>query len=41
MAGNDTRLLVVAGGVAGQLEDLSCQVFEHGCEVYGSTWLRM
>ena len=37
MARDDTGLLVVARSVAGQLEDLSCQVFEHGCEVDGST----
>lgn len=37
MAGDDTRLLVVAGGVASQLEDLSSQVFEHSSQVHGST----
>lgn len=34
---DDTGLLVVTSCVAGQLEDLSSQVFEHGCEVDGST----
>lgn len=34
---DDTSLLVVAGGVASQLEDLSSQVFEDSCEVDGST----
>lgn len=37
MAGNDTGLLVVTSGVTGQLEDFSCEVFEDGCEVDGST----
>ncbi len=37
MAGDDTGLLVVASGVAGQLENLSCQVFKYGCEVDRST----
>jgi len=37
MAGNDTGLLVVARGVAGQLEDLGCQVLKDGCEVDGGT----
>ena len=37
MAGDDTGLLVVARGVAGQLEDLSGQVLEDSCEVDGST----
>lgn len=37
VAGDDTRLLVVAGGVASQLEDLSSQVFEHSSQVHGST----
>ena len=40
MTGDDTGLLVVARGVAGQLEDLSCQVFEDGCEVDGRAWMR-
>lgn len=38
MAGDDTRLLVVARGVAGQLEDLSGQVLKDGCEVDGRAW---
>lgn len=37
MSGNDTGLLVVSGGVAGQLEDLGCQVFQDGGEVDWST----
>lgn len=36
MTRDDTRLLVVAGGVASQLEDLSSQVFEHRSQVNGS-----
>jgi len=36
MTGNDTGLLVVTGGVASQLEDFCCEVFEDGCEVDGS-----
>ena len=35
---DDTGLLVVTGGVASQLEDLSSQVFEDSGEVDGSTW---
>ena len=37
MAGDDTRLLVVAGSVASQLENLSSEVLEDGSEVDGST----
>lgn len=37
MAGNDTGLLVVAGSVTGQLEDLSSEVFKDGSEVDGGT----
>jgi hypothetical protein len=33
VAGDDARLLVVAGGVAGELEDLGSEVLEHGREV--------
>ena len=33
VAGHDARLLVVAGGVAGELEDLSAEVLEDGSEV--------
>jgi hypothetical protein len=36
MTRNDTGLLVVTSGIAGQLEDFSCQVLEDGCEVDGS-----
>jgi hypothetical protein len=38
MTRDDTRLLVVAGGVASQLEDLSSQVLENGSEIDGSAW---
>jgi hypothetical protein len=37
MTGDDTGLLVVAGGVTGQLEDFSCEILEHSGEVNGST----
>jgi len=37
MTGDDTRLLVVTGGVASQLEDLGSEVLENGSEVDGST----
>jgi hypothetical protein len=37
MTGDDTGLLVVAGSVSGQLEDLSRQVLENGSEVDGRT----
>ena len=37
MPGNDTGLLVVTGGVASQLENLSSEVLENGGEVDGST----
>jgi hypothetical protein len=37
MAGDDTGLLVVARGVASQLENLSSEVLENGGEVDGST----
>ena len=37
MTGDDTGLLVVAGGVASQLEDLSSEVLEDGSQVDGST----
>ena len=35
VAGDDARLLVVAGGVAGELEDLGTEVLEDGREVDG------
>ena len=38
MAGNDTRLLVVTGGVAGKFENLSREVLEDCGKVDGSTW---
>jgi hypothetical protein len=37
MTGNDTGLLVVAGGVASQLEDFGRKVLKDGSEVDGST----
>jgi len=37
MTRDDTRLLVVAGGIAGQLEDLGSEVLENSSEVDGST----
>ena len=37
MPGDDTGLLVVTGGVASQLENLSSEVLENGGEVDGST----
>ena len=37
MAGVDAVLLVVAGGIAGQLQDLSREVLKHGGEVHGGT----
>ena len=33
VAGSDAGLLVVAGGVAGELEDLGAEVLEHGRQV--------
>lgn len=36
VTGNDTGLLVVTGGVTGQLEDFGGQVLKHGSEVDGS-----
>jgi hypothetical protein len=37
VTGDDTGLLVVTGGVTGQLEDFGSQVLEDGSEVDGST----
>ena len=37
MTGDDTRLLVVASSVTGQLEDFGSEVLKHGGEVDGST----
>lgn len=37
VTGHDTRLLVVTGGVTGELEDLSSKVLEDGSEVDGGT----
>merc|ERR1719378_1265001 len=34
---DDTRLLVVPGSIASQLQDLSRQVLHHGCHVHWST----
>ena len=36
VTGHDTSLLVVAGSIAGQLQDLGAEVFEDGGEVDGS-----
>ena len=36
MAGDDAGLLVVAGGVSGQLQDLSGQILQHSRQVDGS-----
>ena len=35
MAGDNASFFVVAGGVAGELENLGAKVLEHGGEVYG------
>ena len=35
VAGDDAGLLVVAGGVAGQLQHLGAQVLQHGGQVHG------
>jgi hypothetical protein len=37
VAGSDAGALVVTGGVAGELEDLSGQVLHHSGEVHGGT----
>ena len=37
MTGNDTRLLVVAGGVASQLENLGSEVLKDSSQIDGST----
>lgn len=37
MTGDDTRLLVVTGSVAGQFENFSSEVFQHSSEIDGST----
>ena len=37
MSGNDSRLLVVSGSVASELDDLSGQILENGGHVDGST----
>ena len=37
VAGSDAALLVVAGGVAGELEDLGAKVLHDGGEVHGGT----
>ena len=36
VAGDDAAALVVAGGVAGELKDLSAQVLQDGSKVHGS-----
>ena len=35
--GDDARLLVVPGGIASQLQNLSCEVFHYCCHVDGSS----
>lgn len=37
MARDDTRLLVIASGIASQLKDFSSEVFEYGGEIDGGT----
>ncbi len=37
VSGDDSGLLVVLGGVTGEFEDLSSEVFEDGSEVHGGT----
>ena len=37
VAGHNSGLLVVLGGVSGELENLSSEVFEDGGEVHGGT----
>ena len=37
VAGNDTSLLVITGGVTGQLEDFGREILKHGSKVDGST----
>ena len=37
VTGHDSSLLVVLGGVACELEDLSCEVLKDGGEVHGGT----
>lgn len=37
MTGDDTRLLVVTGGVTSQFEDFSSQVLKDSSEIDGST----
>jgi hypothetical protein len=37
MTWDDTGLLVVTGGIAGQLENFCCEVLKHSGKVDGST----
>ena len=37
VTGDDTCLLVITSGVAGKLEDLSCEVLHDGSQVHGGT----
>ena len=37
MTGDDPGLLVVTGGVASELEDLSCEVLHDSCQVHGGS----
>lgn len=41
MTGDDTRLLVVTGSVASQLENFGSEVLKNGSEVDGSTYDRV
>ena len=40
MTWDDTGLLIVTGGISGQLEDFSSEVFQDSGEVDGSTYAR-
>lgn len=33
MAGDNTGLLVITGGIAGQLKNFGCEILQNGCEV--------
>lgn len=37
MSGDDTGLLVVTSGVAGQLENFGCEVLQNGSQIDGGT----
>lgn len=38
MAGDDTGLLIVTGGIASEFKDFGSEVFQHSSKVDGSTW---